>query len=98
MPVSNGDGEGFTWRADPRLRLTSSLRLSEDQVEGFARAIRSPTLLIVGEQGMGGQGHFEHRLGWIEGLALVRLPGRHHLHMESPQPVAEAITAFLDDK
>lgn len=98
MPASNGDGEGFTWRADPRLRLTSSLRLSEDQVEGFARAIRSPTLLIVGEQGMGGQGHFEHRLGWIAGLKLVRLPGRHHLHMESPQPVAEAIAAFLDDK
>ena len=94
MPVD----DGFTWRADPRLRLTSSLRLTEEQVEGFARAIRSPTLLLVGEQGMGGQGHFEHRLAWIEGLQLARLPGRHHLHMESPAEVAQVIVAFLDDK
>lgn len=92
MPVE----DGFTWRADPRLRLTSSLRLTEEQVEGFARAIRSPTLLLVGEQGMGGQGHFEHRLAWVEGLQLLRLPGRHHLHMESPAEVAQVIQGFLD--
>jgi pimeloyl-ACP methyl ester carboxylesterase len=93
MPV---DG-GHTWRADPRLRLTSSLRLTEEQVEGFARAIRAPTLLVVGEQGMGGQGQFANRLGWIEGLQLVRLEGRHHLHMESPAAVAAVIAAFLAD-
>jgi pimeloyl-ACP methyl ester carboxylesterase len=88
---------GYTWRADPRLRLTSSLRLTEEQVEGFARAIRAPTLLIVGEQGMGGQGQFANRLGWIEGLQLVRLEGRHHLHMESPEAVAAVIRSFIGD-
>ncbi|PKM21347.1 MAG: alpha/beta hydrolase, partial [Gammaproteobacteria bacterium HGW-Gammaproteobacteria-14] len=71
------------------------LRLTEDQVEGFARAIQAPTLLVVGEQGMGGQGQFEHRLDWIAGSTLVRLEGRHHLHMENPLAVAEAITGFL---
>ena len=87
---------GLTWRTDARLRLTSSLRLTEEQVEGFARAIRAPTLLIVGEQGLGGQGQFRHRIDWIEGLQRVQLPGRHHLHMESPEPVAAAICRFLD--
>jgi len=91
----DGEGGGFTWRSDSRLRLTSSLRLTEEQVEAFAREIQAPTLLVVGEQGMGGQGQFEHRLDWIDGLTLVRLEGRHHLHMENPAAVAEAISGFL---
>src|SRR5690554_3174839 len=95
---------GFTWRADPRLRLTSSLRLSEEQVEGFARAISTPTLLIVGEQGLGvgmangataEQGKLKSRLDWIAGLELVRLTGRHHLHMEEPAATGQAIRDFL---
>lgn len=95
LMVVDGEGGGFTWRSDSRLRLTSSLRLTEEQVEAFARAIQAPTLLVVGEQGMGGQGQFEHRLDWINGLTLVRLEGRHHLHMENPAAVAEAISGFL---
>lgn len=87
---------GWTWRTDARLRLPSSIRLSEAQIEGFLRAIASPTLLIVGEQGMGGSGLFDHRFAWVNGLAVKRLTGRHHLHMESAAAVAEAITSFLN--
>ena len=93
MPVT----DGWTWRADSRLRLTSSLRLTEEQVEGFVRAIQAPVCLILGEQGMGGNGMFDHRLDWLPDAAVVRLPGRHHLHMETPKAVAEAINAFLED-
>lgn len=88
---------GWTWRTDPRLRLRSSLRLTEEQVEGFVRAIRAPTLLIVGEQGMGGDGAFDHRLGWLEQVEVARLPGPHHLHMEAPEAVAERIRSFRAD-
>jgi pimeloyl-ACP methyl ester carboxylesterase len=88
---------GWTWRTDARLRLASSLRLSEAQIEGFLRAIASPTLLIVGEQGMGGSGLFDHRLAWVNGLTVKRLPGRHHLHMENAAAVAEVITSFLNE-
>ena len=91
MPVEGG----WTWRADSRLRLTSFLRLTEEQVEGFIRAIKAPTCLIIGEQGMGGNGMFDHRLGWLEGASIVRLPGRHHLHMEAPESVAASINDFL---
>jgi len=87
--------QGWTWRSDARLRVASSLRMTEPQVEAFLRAIQAPTLLVVGEQGMGGNGMFDHRTHWIASLQVVRLPGRHHLHMESPQPVANAIKAFI---
>ncbi|MED5432165.1 MAG: alpha/beta fold hydrolase, partial [Pseudomonadota bacterium] len=93
MPVPGG----WTWRADSRLRLTSSLRLTEEQVEGFVRAIQAPVCLILGEEGMGGNGMFDHRLDWLPQARVVRLPGRHHLHMEAPEAVATAITAFLDE-
>ena len=91
MPV---DG-GWTWRADSRLRLTSSLRLTEEQVEGFLRHITAPVCLVLGEQGMGGQGTFDHRLEWLASVEVVRSPGRHHLHMEQPGEVARAIEDFL---
>ncbi|EUC70457.1 hydrolase [Alcanivorax sp. 97CO-5] len=91
MPVEGG----WTWRADSRLRLTSFLRLTEEQVEGFVRAIKAPVCLIIGEQGMGGNGMFDHRLGWLSGATIIRLPGRHHLHMEEPQSVAASINTFL---
>lgn len=89
---------GLTWRSDPRLRLPSSLRLTEEQVEGFLRAVTAPTLLVVGEQGMGGTGMFDHRLPWLADLVVRRLPGRHHLHMESAAQVVATIDAFLDDR
>lgn len=93
--LERADG-GWTWRTDARLRLPSSLRLSEAQIEGFLRAIVAPTLLIVGEQGMGGSGLFDHRLAWVNEITVKRLTGRHHLHMENASPVAEEIRSFLN--
>lgn len=87
--------QGWTWRSDARLRIASSLRMTESQVEAFLHAIQAPTLLVVGEQGMGGNGMFDHRTHWIASLQVVRLPGRHHLHMESPQLVAKSINEFI---
>ncbi|MDF1780652.1 MAG: alpha/beta hydrolase [Alcanivoracaceae bacterium] len=86
---------GWTWRADSRLRLTSSMRLTEAQIEGFLRAIKAPALLVLGEQGMGGTGMFDDRVNWVETLRVERLEGRHHLHMENAESVFQAISAFL---
>ena len=86
---------GWTWRADSRLRLTSSMRLTEAQIGGFLRAIKAPALLVLGEQGMGGTGMFDERVNWIETLRVERLEGRHHLHMENAESVFQAISAFL---
>lgn len=91
MPVPGG----WTWRADSRLRLTSSLRMTEEQVEGFLRAITAPTCLVLAEKGMGTQSMFLHRTEWIKHLTMVRLEGRHHLHMENAREVAVEINRFL---
>lgn len=89
--------DGWRWRADPRLRLRSSLRLTEEQVEGFLRAIEAPVLLILGQDGMGGQGAFDHRVDWLHQVRVERLPGPHHLHMENAEQAAACIEAFLAD-
>lgn len=85
---------GWTWRSDPRLRLASSLRLTEEQVEGFLRAVQAPALLVLGSEGLGGNGMFDHRRAWMPDLQVEQLPGRHHLHMEKPEAVAELINPF----
>lgn len=86
---------GWTWRTDARLRITSSLRLTDDQVKGFVERITAPTLLVLGNEGLGGDGRFDHRIEWLRDVRVTRLPGRHHLHMDDPLPVADAIKAFL---
>ena len=87
---------GWTWRADPRLRLPSSLRLTEEQVLGFLAAITAPTLLIGAEQGLEGGGAFAVRAEHVQQLEVVRVPGRHHVHMEAADAVAGIINPFID--
>jgi pimeloyl-ACP methyl ester carboxylesterase len=95
VKVEDESEDGWTWRTDIRLRTTSSLRLTEQQVEGFVRRIRAPTLLVLAGQGLGGDGRFAHREAWLAHLTRVDLPGRHQLHMDDPVPVAAAIRRFL---
>ena len=40
---------GVTWRSDPRLKMNSALRLTEEMIAGFLQALTMPTLLIRGE-------------------------------------------------
>ena len=55
-------------------------------------AVDTESLEVLAEQGMGGMGTFDHRLEWLASVEVVRLPGRHHLHMEDAGPVARAMT------
>lgn len=87
---------GFEWRADPRLRIDSRLRMTEEHVHAFLRAIACPTLLIVAEQGWPTiPAVFAARTQAIAGLELVKLPGRHHLHLDDPEPVAALLRRFF---
>ena len=36
-----------------------------------------------------GNGMFDHRLDWLPDATVVRLAGRHHLHMEASEAVAD---------
>jgi pimeloyl-ACP methyl ester carboxylesterase len=89
---------GWQWRADPRLRLDSRLRLSETQVLAFLEAITCPVLLVSASEGwpyppaiMAG------RVAAVGDRTRVELPGRHHLHLDDPATVAEVVISFLAD-
>lgn len=89
-------GGGWTWRADPRLRLESRLRLSEDHVLAFLRAIRAPVLLVSATEGWPHDpALFARRVEAVADLSHVTLPGHHHVHLDDPDPVAAAIVEFL---
>ncbi|MFO7565182.1 MAG: alpha/beta hydrolase [Enhygromyxa sp.] len=87
---------GWTWRADPRLRIDSRLRLSEEQVHAFLRAISCPVLLVSAEQGWPyDRAAVQRRVDAVAQLTHVRLPGHHHLHLDDPEAVAAAIIPFV---
>ncbi|MEZ6183601.1 MAG: alpha/beta fold hydrolase [Planctomycetota bacterium] len=87
---------GVAWRADPRLRDLSPMRMTEDHVRAFLARIRCPTLVIRAQDGHASDpGLIEARLAAIPDAHLVELPGHHHLHLDDPEPVARELRAFL---
>ena len=90
--------DGYRWRTDRRLLFRSPLYLVEAQVRGFLREIRCPSLLVTGAQSqILPAAVVKRRRGWIKGLQVVRLDGGHHLHMDDPAPVADAVNTFYQD-
>ena len=92
-------GNGFTWRSDPRLKMTSTLRLTEALVQGFLAQLNMPVLLIQGEHSFVAKSNIlEQRARYIANCTNVTLPGNHHLHLEPDTcaAVASAVEAFLE--
>ncbi|MEZ4450933.1 MAG: alpha/beta hydrolase [Nannocystaceae bacterium] len=90
------DGDGVRWSFDPRLRLASRLRLTDAHVEAFLAAIACPTLLVRARSGWPFDPEKQGRLlARIRDLRIVDLDGGHHVHLESPAPVAAAVDDFL---
>ena len=88
--------QGFRWRTDPRLLLPNPQYLTEEQVLAFLRKIAAPTVLGMANEGLlQSQPETEKRIRAISDIDVVELPGDHHLHLDDPQPVAEAVNRFL---
>ncbi len=87
---------GFTWCSDPRLRLPSRQRLGEEQVLAFLRAIACPVLLVRGTSGFPfAPTARSARVAALADSVLIELEGGHHLHLDTPEPVALAIREHL---
>ena len=88
---------GFTWASDPRLTLTSPQRFVEEQIQVVLAGIRTPSLLILAqpEQPYLQREMIERRIAQVRDIEVQRLVGTHHLHLEDPQPVAEAILDYV---
>lgn len=97
--VDDGETAGWRWRSDRRLRLRSPQRLTEAQVLDLLGNIRCPVLNIYAEPPtplLSGP-LARRRIEAIDDIRDFSLPGHHHLHMQSPEPIAAAVNTFLEN-
>ncbi len=88
--------DGWRWRFDPKLRIATAHRLTEEHVCAVNRAIQCPVLTIIAKDGfLTSREQTASRMGLIQDHRSVTLSGHHHLHMDTPEPVAAAINQFL---
>ena len=84
------------WRFDRKLRLTSPSYFTEKQVQAVLADITCPVLCVLAESGyLTNRAETNERLDNIEDCKVVCLPGFHHLHLDTPEPVANEINPFL---
>jgi pimeloyl-ACP methyl ester carboxylesterase len=91
-------GGGVSWSSDQRLTLTSPMRYTEEQILSVLAGITAPTLLILAEPSPPflSEEMIARRAAHVPGMRVVRIPGSHHLHLEDPRPVAQAILEFAE--
>jgi pimeloyl-ACP methyl ester carboxylesterase len=88
---------GWTWSSDPRLTLPTMVRMTEAQIEHLVPGIECETRVIYATPA---QPYFpepmrSERVRLLPRGESVTIPGSHHLHMEDPLAVAEAIGDFF---
>ena len=87
---------GWQWRFDPKLRISTAHRLTEAHVNEINRHIECPVLTVIAKDGfLTSREQTADRLALIKDHKSVLLAGNHHLHMDTPDPVAAAINRFL---
>ena len=90
---------GWVWSSDPRLTVATAVRMTEGQVRDLIANIECPVRVIYADPA---QPYFpeamrrERAAALRNGEALV-LAGTHHLHMEDPRGIADAIGGFFTD-
>ncbi|NKB63145.1 MAG: alpha/beta fold hydrolase [Gammaproteobacteria bacterium] len=85
--------------SDKRLREPSFLYMSQGQVCQILGGIECPVLLIQALSGFVIQRETTlERIDAIPDIDVANLPGNHHLHMDTPEPVGAEIDRFLLQK
>jgi pimeloyl-ACP methyl ester carboxylesterase len=88
---------GFAWRSDPRLRLTTPLRIEETQLRRLIAGIEAPTLLLLAEPATPylPPALMDARAACVADIRIEHIAGPHHLHIRHSKECAERILAFL---
>ena len=88
---------GFVWSSDPKLTLASPQRYSEAQILAMLRGIRARTLLMLAEPATSylQDSMMSPRIACVDAIDVVRIEGNHHLHLEAPDEVFDAIAQFF---
>ncbi len=95
--LNGTDDDGYRWRFDPRWRYASTQYQTQAQVHAVLKAVTCKTLTIIANDGfLVNRADTHDRLACLQTHQSIRLPGHHHLHMDTPEPVAAAINRFLE--
>ena len=88
---------GWIWSSDPRLTLTSPVRLAEAQVRTLLTGLAAPTLLLlaVPETSYLPAAMIAARAAYVADLHIRHLAGGHHLQLDMPDAVAAAVLGHL---
>ena len=88
---------GFSWSSDPRLTLSTPLRYTEDQMLAVLRGIEAKTLLVLAqpEAPYLPRETMQRRIEQVRAIAVHRVDGSHHLHLENAAPIAKLIGDFI---
>jgi pimeloyl-ACP methyl ester carboxylesterase len=88
--------DGVRFRHDPRMKLRSRLRMTEEQVCAFLAAIACPVLVIRASQGFPfPEDEGRARLMRIRDCRVVDVEGDHHVHLTAPERVTPIVTEFV---
>jgi len=88
---------GYSWSSDPRLTITTAVRMIEVQVRDLLVNIECPVRVIYADPPAP---YFpdalrRERAGLLRHGELFVVPGSHHLHMEDPAAVAAVVGDFF---
>jgi pimeloyl-ACP methyl ester carboxylesterase len=87
---------GVEWRWDERIRRSAPVRLTEEQVLAFLALIDCPVLGIRASDGYPfDDAYLVPRLEAVRDLNVVEVEGGHHVHLDHPERVIEAIRVHL---
>ena len=89
--------DGYRWRSDPRLRLTTPMRIEEMQLRRIIAGIAAPTLLLLAEPATPylPPALMDARAVCVADISVEHIAGPHHLHVRQPRECAELILGFL---
>ncbi len=88
---------GVRFTHDPRLKTSSLVRLTEEQVLAFLAVIQCPVLAVRADQGWPFPPEvLIGRLASIPQAEVVEVHGGHHVHLTCPEQVAPHIRAFFE--
>lgn len=89
-------GDVYGWCSDPRLNRHYPQYFTNEVMLTFLQGITAPVLLITADEGtLRKRPYFQSRCKAIKDLKVVTMKGHHHLHMDNPEPVSEAINGFI---
>lgn len=84
---------GYVWRSDPRLRLSTPLRIEETQIRRVLGGIEAPTLLLLAEPATPylPPGLMAARAACVPDIRVEHVAGPHHLHVRYSHEVAKRL-------